>query len=66
MVLPASYVLLTRARRFDPTACEFLREGFAASYVLLTRARWLDPTEREFLRDGFAGFLRVANASPMA
>jgi hypothetical protein len=33
---------------------------------LLTRARWLDPTESEFLVDGFAGFLRVANASPMA
>jgi hypothetical protein len=66
MVLPASYVLLTRARWLDPTASEFLRDGFAASYVLLTRARWLDPTEREFLRDGFAGFLRVANASPMA
>jgi hypothetical protein len=66
MVLPASYVLLTRARRFDPTACEFLREGFAASYVLLTRARRLDPTACEFLRDSFAGFLPVANVRPTA
>jgi hypothetical protein len=53
MVLPDSYVLLTRARRLDPTASEFLRDGFCR---LLTRARRLDPTESEFLRDGFAGF----------